>query len=165
MSEKIEFIDLKAQYASLKEIINHRIRTVLYHGQDRRYHHTRIGVGGRIERRIEAGHYYQALLRSLKGMTLPVTLPDRTCVWGQFTVCVKNRDALCDQLKRENVPTAIHYPVPLHQQPAYEKISRVSGSLDNANTAAALVMSLPMHPYLEKKTQNTIVNVLNRITA
>ena len=160
------------------------MREIRVHGQERRYHHTRIGVGGRmdtlqcaivlakltqfdweIERRIEAGQYYQELLHPLKGMTLPATLPDRTCVWGQFTVFVKNRDALCEQLKRENIPTAIHYPVPLHQQPAYEKISRVSGSLYNANTAASLVMSLPMHPYLEKQTQDTIVNVLNRITA
>jgi UDP-2-acetamido-2-deoxy-ribo-hexuluronate aminotransferase len=160
------------------------IREIRVHGQERRYHHTRIGVGGRmdtlqcaivlakltqfdweIERRIEIGQYYQELLCHLKGMTLLATLPDRTCVWGQFTVFVKNRDELCYQLKKENIPTAIHYPVPLHRQLAYEKISRLSGSLDNSNTAAALVMSLPMHPYLEKQTQEKIVSVLNRITA
>jgi UDP-2-acetamido-2-deoxy-ribo-hexuluronate aminotransferase len=157
------------------------MREIRVHGQEKRYHHTRVGVGGRmdtlqcavvltkltqfdweLEKRLEAGRYYQELLAHSKHITLPSIRADRTCVWGQFTVLVKNRDKICEQLNSKNIPTAIHYPIPLHRQPAYESRSRIVGSLDNANTAAALVMSLPMHPYIEKETQEIIVDALNQ---
>ncbi len=159
------------------------MREVRVHGQEKRYYHTRVGVGGRmdtlqcaivlakltqfdweIEQRVTAGIYYQELLSHSKKVTLPNTSPERSCVWGQFTVFAKNRDSLSEQLKKANIPTAVHYPKTLHRQPAYEKICRVSGSLDHADTAAALVMSLPMHPYIEKQTQERIVSVLNGVS-
>lgn len=166
------------------DILAKTMREIRVHGQERRYHHTRLGVGGRmdtlqcaivlakltqfdweIERRIEVGHYYQEHLEASKHVRLPTIAPERTCVWAQFTVFVKNREAIGEQLKAAGIPTAVHYPIPLNRQPAYEKISVVRGSLDAADTAAALVLSLPMHPYLDKQTQERIVKVLNNAAA
>lgn len=158
------------------------MKEIRVHGQEKRYYHTRVGVGGRmdtlqcaiilakltqfdweIERRIDAGAYYQELLRHSEKITLLSTESDRSCVWGQFTVFVKNRDLIVEQLNKMNIPTAVHYPNTLHRQPAYEKICRMSGSLDHADTAAAIVMSLPMHPYIERQTQELIVSALNGV--
>jgi UDP-2-acetamido-2-deoxy-ribo-hexuluronate aminotransferase len=155
------------------------MREIRVHGQERRYHHTRVGVGGRmdtlqcavvlaklgafdseIERRIAAGRRYLGLLETIAGAAPPVVRADRTCVWGQFTVQVSNRDAMVNALKSAGVPTAVHYPVPLHRQPAYESSCRVAGSLVNSESVASRVVSLPMHPYLDHSTQKAIVDAV-----
>lgn len=158
------------------------MKEIRVHGQETRYYHTRVGVGGRMDtiqcaivlgklsqfdweiaRRIEVGEYYRVLLSESKNVHLPVVGPDRTCVWGQFTVFSHNRDVLSQRLKQAGVPTAIHYPRPLHRQPAYEKISRISKTVNDAETAAALVLSLPMHAYLTQEAQEKIVQIINEV--
>jgi UDP-2-acetamido-2-deoxy-ribo-hexuluronate aminotransferase len=155
------------------------VREIRVHGQERRYYHTRVGVGGRldtiqaavllaklerfdweIERRIAIGSRYLDLLSSLNSIQSPVVRPDRTCVWAQFTIQVDNRDDVLNRLKRHNVPTAIHYPVPLHHQPAYRDKVRIAGILANAERISARVLSLPMHPYLDNATQDLIISAL-----
>ncbi|MBU1306364.1 MAG: DegT/DnrJ/EryC1/StrS family aminotransferase [Alphaproteobacteria bacterium] len=154
-------------------------RQIRVHGQEKRYYHARIGVGGRmdtlqcavvlaklecfdweIEQRLLAGQRYMAMMSGSNSIALPVVRPDRNCVWAQFTVQVSNRDAVVDALKQAGIPTAVHYPIPLHWQPAYKDISRISGSLDNAERVAAQVLSLPMHPYIDEATQREIVDAL-----
>jgi UDP-2-acetamido-2-deoxy-ribo-hexuluronate aminotransferase len=90
---------------------------------------------------------------------------DRNCVWGQFTIQVANREAVLDKLKAAGIPTAVHYPVPLHRQPAYQALGRISGSLQHSDAVAARVMSLPMHPYIDLETQQTIVDAVARALA
>lgn len=152
------------------------MRQLRVHGQARRYYHTRVGVGGRmdtlqcaivlaklerfdweVEQRLQIGAEYLRLLQGVKSIGLPVIRPDRSCIWGQFTLRSDRRDALITALNAAGVPTAIHYPVPLHRQPAYEKICRVEGDLANADRLASQVFSLPMHPYMSPDTQKTIV--------
>lgn len=152
------------------------MREIRVHGQERRYYHTRVGVGGRmdtlqcavvlaklerfdweIEQRIAAGGRYLELLSGVTCVTPPVIRPDRTSVWGQFTVQVNNRDSVLEKLKAAGVPTAVHYPVPLHRQPAFQTSCRIAGSLVNSDTVANRVVSLPMHPYLDIPTQEAIV--------
>jgi UDP-2-acetamido-2-deoxy-ribo-hexuluronate aminotransferase len=113
-------------------------REIRVHGQSGRYHHTRIGVGGRmdtlqcaivlaklprfaweLERRRALGARYAHLLQGIPGLRLLAVRPDRDCVWGQYTVFVENRPAVQAALKDAGIPTAIHYPRPLHHQPAY----------------------------------------------
>jgi UDP-2-acetamido-2-deoxy-ribo-hexuluronate aminotransferase len=113
-------------------------REIRVHGQSGRYHHTRIGVGGRmdtlqcaivlaklprfaweLERRRELGARYAQLLEGIPGLRLLAVRPDRDCVWGQYTVFVENRAAVQTALKETGIPTAVHYPKPLHHQPAY----------------------------------------------
>lgn len=155
------------------------MREIRVHGQEKRYYHTRIGVGGRmdtlqaavilakltcfdweIKERLKIGRRYQELLAGASNLRLPRVKADRDCVWAQFTVYARNREALCKKLQEALIPTAIHYPLSLHRQPAYEAISRVVGCLDKADTAANSVVSLPMHPYLTPEVQEKIVRVL-----
>ena len=146
------------------------------HGQERRYYHTRVGVGGRmdtlqcavvlakldkldweIEQRIAAGARYAQLLDDIPAIQQLTVRPDRTCVWGQFTVQVRDREAVLERLKSAGIPTAVHYPIPLHRQPAYESLCRISGSMQHSEAVAARVFSLPMHPYLDIETQRRVV--------
>lgn len=155
------------------------MREIRVHGQERRYFHTRVGVGGRMDtiqaavllaklenfewevtQRIAIGARYLELLAPLNGVQSPTVRPDRTCVWAQFTIQVDNRDEVLARLKSRKIPTAIHYPIPLHHQPAYRNMGRISGNLTNAERVSERVISLPMHPYLEEMTQVKIVSAL-----
>ena len=160
------------------------MRELRVHGQSRRYYHTRVGVGGRmdtlqcaivlakldnfdleLEQRSRVGADYLTLLRQVKSLAPPVVRPDRTCVWAQFTVQSDKRDILLAALKSSGIPAAIHYPVALHQQPAYEGICRIEGALCHAEKLAGRVFSLPMHPYLTAGAQASIVATLAGIDA
>nr|VFK39496.1 MAG: UDP-2-acetamido-2-deoxy-ribo-hexuluronate aminotransferase [Candidatus Kentron sp. SD]VFK44521.1 MAG: UDP-2-acetamido-2-deoxy-ribo-hexuluronate aminotransferase [Candidatus Kentron sp. SD] len=154
-------------------------REIRVHGQERRYHHTRIGVGGRmdtlqcavvlaklekfdeeIEQRIRAGKRYLDLLNDTPGVRQLAIRPDRTCVWGQFTILVENREQVSERLRAMGIPTAVHYPMPLHLQPAYQALCRFTGRLDHAERVAKEVLSLPMHPYIGSGTQEDIVKAI-----
>lgn len=155
------------------------MREIRTHGQERRYYHTRIGVGGRmdtlqcavvlaklerfeweVERRMALGEAYLGLLAGSNAVFSPVVRPGRTSVWAQFTVQVSNRDEVVKALGAQAIPTAVHYPLPLHRQPAYQNLCRVSGTLANADHIASRVLSLPMHPYMNAATQGMIVAAL-----
>ena len=160
------------------------MREIRVHGQERRYYHTRIGVGGRmdtlqcavvlaklerfdweIEQRLLAGARYLELLNAIPAVQQLAIRADRTCVWGQFTIQVKNREAALEKLKAAGIPTAVHYPVPLHQQPAYRDSCRISGQLQNSEIVAGRVFSLPMHPYIDLRTQQRIVKAVAEAVA
>lgn len=160
------------------------MREIRVHGQERRYYHARIGVGGRmdtlqcavvlakldrfdweIEQRIQAGERYLKLLNDIPAVEQLTVRPDRTCVWGQFTIQVENREAVLEKLKAAGIPTAVHYPVPLHRQPAYQSLCRISGNLEHADAVAARVVSLPMHPYIDIGTQQSIISAVAEAVA
>jgi UDP-2-acetamido-2-deoxy-ribo-hexuluronate aminotransferase len=155
------------------------MREIRVHGQERRYYHTRIGVGGRmdtlqcavvlaklerfdweVEQRIKNGARYLELLRGLNAVQLPAVRADRNCVWAQFTVQVDNRASVLEKLKNQGIPTAVHYPVPMHRQPAYRAVGRISGSLEVSDRVSERVFSLPMDPYISAETQIRIAGAL-----
>lgn len=157
------------------------MREIRVHGQEKRYVHTRIGVGGRmdtlqcavvlgklerfdweIEQRLNIGARYNDLF----GGKCPVIAQrsDRTSVFAQYTVVVENRDQVQARLKEAGVPTAVHYPIPFHRQPAYEHQSRINGELKHSEWMAARVMSLPMSADLDVKTQDAIVEAVIEAT-
>lgn len=155
------------------------MREIRVHGQESRYYHTRIGVGGRMDtiqcavilakmdsfdwevaERIKIGARYAKKLEGIKAVQLLKVEADRDCVWAQYTVQMENREGVLAKLKAMNIPTAIHYPMPLHQQPAYKDIVRISGNLTHTESVAKRVFSLPMHPYLDEATQDVIVQGL-----
>ena len=159
--------------ADLAEVL----RQIRVHGQEGRYHHVRVGVGGRmdtlqcavvlakftsfereIERRIECGRHYNRLFdeRSIERV---VQRDDRTSVFAQYTIFVDCRPTVQAALAAEGIPTAVHYPAPLSHQPAYREIS-LFGELPNSDRAAQRVLSLPMHPYLDLATQEKIADVV-----
>ena len=155
------------------------MREIRVHGQERRYHHTRVGVGGRmdsiqcavvlaklerfdweLERRGAIARRYDALLAPHL-RTLRVR-PDRTSVYAQYTVRAPDRAALESGLKAKGVPTAIHYPLALHQQPAYATLSP-GASFPNAELLAREVIGLPMHPYLAEAVQDQVVEAVAQV--
>ncbi len=156
------------------------MREIRVHGQSGRYYHTRIGVGGRmdtlqcavvlgklerfdweIQERLRIGARYQELLADLPAGARTVTVrPDRDSVWAQFTVMVPNREQVIAKLKDAGIPTAVHYPRPIHAQPAYAHFA--AGDTPVSDTLAATVMSLPMHPDLDAATQDQIVAALKQ---
>jgi len=165
-------------------VLARAMREIRVHGQERRYYHTRIGVGGRmdtlqcavvlaklerfdweLEQRIQAGARYLTLLREAPAVTPLAVRSDRTCVWGQFTVQLDNREAVLEKLTAAGIPTAVHYPVPLHRQPAYQSVCRISGTLEQADAVAAKVVSLPLHPYIGRDTQAHIIRALAKAMA
>ena len=152
-------------------------REIRVHGQSARYTHTRVGVGGRmdtlqcaivlaklgrlgweLQRRHEIGAKYHARLADLNVTTLTVR-PDRDSVWGQYTVRVPDRAHVQAVLAEAGVPTAVHYPKPLHRQPAYVKFGDPD-SCPNSLAAADEVMSLPMSADLSDADQDRVVAAL-----
>jgi UDP-2-acetamido-2-deoxy-ribo-hexuluronate aminotransferase len=155
-------------------------REIRVHGQPRRYVHTRLGVGGRmdtlqcavvlaklgrfdaeLQARDAAAQRYEALLEPWAGrLQRPVLRPDRSCAWAQYTVQLPAREAVVERLRAAGVPTAVHYPVPLHLQPAYAGRCRVAGPLAHAEALAQRVLSLPLHPALDEPTQQQVARAL-----
>jgi UDP-2-acetamido-2-deoxy-ribo-hexuluronate aminotransferase len=150
--------------------------------QSERYVHTRVGVGGRMDtiqcavvlaklerfnwevaQRQEIGKRYRKLLQQ-HGITTVAQRADRTNVFAQFTVKIDRRDEFQSLLKSAGVPTAVHYPVPLNQQPVYEDLC-CAGCTPQAADVSRHVMSLPMHPYLDVNLQSEIVARIVEIAA
>ena len=152
------------------------MREIRVHGQAGRYHHTRIGVGGRMDamqcavvlaklecferdvgRRIAIGRRYDALLPSrLRRIHVR---SDRTSVYAQYTIRTPNRAALEAGLKAKGIPTAVHYPLSLHQQPAYAGLFP-GASFPSSERLAAEVLSLPMHAHLTEATQDQVIEAV-----
>ncbi len=87
----------------------------------------------------------------------PTVSPNVTSVWAQYTIRSAKRDAIVAHLKARGVPTAIYYPTPLHEQPAFRDYPVAPGGAPVAEKLSAEVLSLPMHPYLEEKVQDRII--------
>lgn len=151
-------------------------REIRTHGQSQRYLHTRLGVGGRmdtlqcavvlgkldrfeweIRRRLELGDAYKRKLQvAVPGLQLLAVRDDRDCVWAQYTVFVDDREAVQARLKAAGIPTAVHYPRPLHHQPAFAKYGKPE-DCPHSIAAARRVMSLPMSADLSEAQQDEIV--------
>lgn len=151
-------------------------REIRVHGQSRRYVHTRVGVGGRMDtlqcavvlakldrfewelaQRAKVAAHYDALLSGR--VRLVSCAPERTSVYAQYTVVVEERERIRAALEAAGIPTAVHYPVPIHVQPAYAHWSspdRLPVALD----MAARVLSLPMGPYLSAESVHQVAAVL-----
>jgi UDP-2-acetamido-2-deoxy-ribo-hexuluronate aminotransferase len=151
------------------------MRQIARHGQDRRYHHVRVGLNSRLDtlqaaillsklfalpeeirlRQVVADRYTDLL--GTAGLEGPVILPHNTSVFAQYTVRVQNRDAVQARLKAAGIPTAVHYPIPLNKQPA---VADASASLPVCDEVAKQVISIPMHPYLTAEDQSRVVREL-----
>jgi len=150
-------------------------REIRVHGQSARYTHTRLGVGGRmdtlqcavllaklprfeweLQRRAARGQRYREALAGLH-LDLLAVRPGRSCVWGQFTVMVDRRDEVVASLKAAGIPTAVHYPRPLHRQPAYERFTAVCPVSEQL---AARVLNLPMSADLTEVDQDRVIAAL-----
>lgn len=153
------------------------MREIRVHGQEKRYHHTRIGVGGRMDtlqcaivlaklgrfewevaQRIRIGKRYNDLFAG-KIQTV-AQRPDRAGVYGQYTVLVDGRERLQQKLKEAGIPTAVHYPIPLHLQSAYADCGKHTGDFPVAEALSGRVMSLPMSPTLSENEIDRVVKAI-----
>lgn len=157
------------------------MRQIARHGQDRRYHHIRVGVNSRLDTlqaaillpklaildeeltaRQKVADTYNRLFnlviaskewQSIPSVQLPRLEPHNTSAWAQYTIQISNREAMQEHLKQAGIPTAVHYPTPLNKQPA---VSDATAKLPVGDAVAERVMSLPMHPWLSKEEQQYI---------
>lgn len=148
------------------------IRQIARHGQDRRYHHIRVGVNSRLDTlqaaillpklailddeiatRQRVAEAYNAALRPA-GIKTPQIAQHNVSAWAQYTIRVAERDRVQAQLQAAGVPTAVHYPLPLNRQPA---VADARAQLPCGDQAADEVMSLPMHPYMTVEAQEQII--------
>src|SRR5690554_1253039 len=157
------------------------LRQIARHGQDRRYHHIRVGVNSRldtlqaaillpkleilaeeIELRNQVAERYTRLLSEAGINTTPFIEEHNVSAWAQYTVRVENRGDVQEKLKAAGVPTAVHYPIPLNKQPA---VADVGVELPVGDAVAEVVLSLPMHPYLSDNQVERVVFALTKLNA
>ncbi|CAI3159883.1 UDP-2-acetamido-2-deoxy-3-oxo-D-glucuronate aminotransferase [Acinetobacter calcoaceticus] len=155
------------------------IRQIARHGQDKRYHHIRVGVNSRLDTlqaaillpkleilddemqaRQKVAEVYNQLFNQAGIHTTPYLESHNTSAWAQYTIQVENRAEIQEKLKAQGIPTAVHYPIPLNKQPA---VADVSVKLPVGDAIAERVVSLPMHPYLEQGSQKIIVQKIEGI--
>ena len=160
------------------EEISLKIKQLRIHGQDKRYHHKYIGLGARMDTiqcavvnvklkyytkdlalRQAVANKYNEVLQD-KNIVLPTVKKDRTSVYAQYSIRVKNRDALQERLKEQGIPTAVHYPMPLHLQECFSYLGYKKGDFPISEMISREILSLPMNPYL--KTSDIIL-VSNQI--
>ncbi len=157
-----------------------KMRQIANHGQHVRYQHRYVGMNARLDTlqasillakwphfedeanaRHKIGNFYTELLKDT--VTTPVLEPTTTrSVYAQYTIRVKNRDHFIAKLKENGIPTAVHYPIPLHLQEAYANLGYKKGDFPHAEKAAEEVVSLPMHPFLTEETIHFIVNTVKQ---
>ena len=158
------------------EALAERIRQIANHGQDRRYHHARVGLNSRLDtmqaavilakleifedelaRRDRVAAAYSGKLNAAGLQSTPVVEAHNVSAWAQYTVRVPERDRVQAHLKEAGIPTAVHYPIPLNRQPA---VADANARMPVGDAMAGQVISLPMHPYLDENDQDRVVKVL-----
>jgi UDP-2-acetamido-2-deoxy-ribo-hexuluronate aminotransferase len=162
------------------------MREIRVHGQDRRYHHPRLGLNGRLDSiqaavllakleifddevaaRARLGARYTELLAAAfaghpNAVHGPYVEPFNTSVYAQYTIEVDHREIFETRMKALGIPTAVHYPLPLHLQPVFEHLGQPEGRFPVSEAAARRVVSLPMHPYLTEADQVRVVQAVRQ---
>ena len=140
-----------------------KMKSLRVHGQSKRYHHKYIGMGGRLDTiqaavlnvklkyykkdlasRQEIAQKYTQGLKGKPNLILPFTAKNITSSWAQYSIRVKNRNEVQSKLKEAGIPTAVHYPIPLHLQECFEYLKYKKGDFPMAELISDEIMSLPM---------------------
>lgn len=158
-----------------------KIRMLANHGRSEKYTHQFEGVNSRLDslqaailrvklahldewnnaRRSIADYYLQALRNT--PLRLPVILPEAESVWHLFVARSTSRDRLREQLKAKGIATGVHYPLPLHLQPAYDYLEMAPGSLPVTERAALEVFSLPIYPEMTDTQVEEVARAVNSL--
>ncbi|MBI96625.1 aminotransferase DegT [bacterium] len=158
-----------------------KIRKISRHGQEERYIHSDLGINGRIDTlqaaillakfplfkqeiisRQNSAEIYNKKLKKIGINSIPTISQLNTSVYAQYTIQVDNRKEIQSHLKKLGIPTAVHYPTILPDQPALGG-PQVHCKFTEATRASKRVLSLPMHPYLSQDNQEFIVNSISKI--
>ncbi len=155
-----------------------KMRMLLNHGQNERYKHKYIGINGRLDAiqaavlnvklkhfdkevklRDEIGSRYSDLLEDTDVIT-PKIAQNATSVYAQYSIRVKDREAMIAKLSLLDIPTAVHYPVPLHMQEAFKYLGYKEGDFPISELVSKQIMSLPMSAYLSEAEQDFIIQAI-----
>jgi UDP-2-acetamido-2-deoxy-ribo-hexuluronate aminotransferase len=162
------------------ENLANKMKSLRLHGQSKRYHHKYIGMGGRLDtiqaavlnvklkyykkdlalRQEVAQKYHSKLNIHSSKLVLPLVEEGRTSAWAQYSIRVKNRETLQAKLKETGIPTAVHYPMPLHLQECFEYLGHKKGDFPISEIVSNEIMSLPMNPYVSDEEIEYIVSNL-----
>lgn len=159
------------------DIIAEKLLEIRIHGQHSRYSHSRIGINGRMDTlqaaillekmklfpeeivmRQRVAQRYEELLSSY--VVTPKIMPENKSIYAQYTIEVPNRDSFQKQMQALGIPTAVHYPIAMHQQEALGYLGYKVGDFPYAERASKHVVSLPMHPYLSIEEQQRVVDAV-----
>lgn len=154
------------------------MREIRVHGDASRYEHVRLGINGRldsiqcavilakmpkfpweVDRRVVIGARYNDAFANV----VPVVQQrgDRTSVFAQYTIMVDDRDVFRKKLADEGIPTAVHYPLAINEQPYYSRFC-CPDCTPVASAAARRVVSLPMSAYLSETDQDRVIEVVKK---
>lgn len=155
-----------------------KIRMLLNHGQNKKYSHRYIGINSRLDAlqaavlnvklkyfdnevrlRDEIGSRYTDLLEDTDIIT-PKIVQNRTSVYAQYSVRLKEREHLIERLNEKGIPTAVHYPIPLHLQEAFSYLAYNEGDFPVSELVSKEILSLPMSAYLSESEQDFIVEAI-----
>ncbi|MFI6983569.1 DegT/DnrJ/EryC1/StrS family aminotransferase [Embleya sp. NPDC050154] len=155
------------------------LREMRDHGSSRKYVHTRLGFNSRLDtiqaavlraklgrlaqwntRRRAVAARYDALLAGVEGVRVPRTAPGNEHVWHLYAVRVPERDKVLALLNEAGVGAGVHYPVPVHLQPAFAELGYARGDFPVAERAAEQILTLPLYPQLTVAQQERVVEVL-----
>ena len=160
-----------------------KLKMIANHGQVKKYVHKYIGVNSRLDTlqagilnvklkyldqyssaREKAANYYDQALSKINGIQIPVRSSQSTHVFHQYTILIENgkRDALKSFLETKGIPAMIYYPIPLNQQEAFQKISRVVGELPVSVELCKSVLSLPVHTEMAQIEQDFVINAIKQ---
>ena len=154
------------------------IRQIARHGQEKRYHHVRLGINSRLdtiqaaillsklsildneihEKNRVAARYKKAFNR-MRNVKPPEIKQFNTSAWAQYTLLLSDRERVQKFLHNAQIPTAVHYPTPLNKQPA---VIDLAALLPQGDKVSEQVLSLPIHAYLGEKTENLIVAAVQK---
>jgi len=162
------------------DALHAKLVSIRVHGQGRsKYEVERIGLNARFDtiqaavilakldvfehelerRQVVAQRYNEALGRAVETPEIP---PGYRSSWAQYSILCDKRDAIAEALKKEGIPTAIYYPIPMHLQAAYRDYGEGEGSCPVSERLAKRILSLPMHPYLDDAAIARIAGVVRR---
>ena len=161
------------------------MREIRVHGQDRRYHHPRLGINGRLDTlqaavllaklevfdeevaaRGRVGARYGELIREAfagherTACVTPWLAPGNTSVYAQYTIEVDERDAVESRMKAQGIPTAVHYPMPLHLQPVFQSLGLREGAFPHLRARVATRHQPADAPVPDEEQQRAVVAAL-----
>lgn len=156
-----------------------RVRGLRNHGQWERYRHRAIGINGRLDEiqaavllgkfprfeqelaeRSRLGARYSERLADV--VSVPAVAAGNSHVYAQYTIRTPKRDELAAHLNENGVPTAVHYPIPLHRQEAFRGLGYGPGDFPEAEKASQEVLSLPMSACLSERDQDEVIRQVRR---
>ena len=161
------------------------MKEIREHGSEKRYFHTRLGINGRLDtiqcaillakmerydweveqRNRIAKRYTQAfagLEKIDQQFSTPLVKEGNLSVWAQYTVTVTNRDLFQKKTTELGVPTTVHYPMTMPDQPWYKENTPCQHDITNSRWAANHVLSLPMYPDMDEKTQDIVIDAVKK---